>query len=243
MKKIISTFIISLLLTSCSIHTETNQNSSITSKAFIANLLKGDYETIYEDGSGEMKSHVSKQMFLNIASLQGKLNGKMVDAQLLDQTSGEYRSASTKIYHYQLKNETGETFYLTAEFLRGHLLKNHIEEEAQWGNESDFVKSLVSPVANIVRDQNFNELYKLFDERYPLDTVKSLTQKIAADCDGIPNQYASYWVGNDESGKMFVAFEYAYESKGYLEYRFYIEGENYPFAGIYFSPDQETKLP
>lgn len=242
MKNRIFIFIFALLLASCSLEVETNQDASSSSEELIANVLKSDYETIYEDASMEMKYYVSKELFLNLFRLQEKINGKMLEAEFQNETSGEYNFSNTQIYQYQLKNENDESFTLTAEFINGDLLKFNIDK-VEGANESDFVKSLVTPVANLLREQNSNEIYQLFDGKYPLDQVESVVEEIATHFDGVPSQYESYWTDSDESGRIMVAFVYAYEAKGYLEYRFYIEEETYPLAGIFFTLDETTKLP
>lgn len=242
MKNITLALIASLFFASCSLQTEKNKNPTESSDEFITNYLKGNYDAIYEDGSIEMKAHVPKELFLNIADLQEKIYGKMEDASLKNETSGKYNSSTTNVYHYTLKNGKGEVFNLTAEFLKGHLLKNHIDE-SPWGNESDFAKGLVTPVAALIMETNYQEIHELLDKKYPIDQVQSLIQTISETCNGSPSKYESSWTDSDENNKMMVAFVYGYEGKGYLEYRFYVEESDYPLAGIFFTPDTETKLP
>lgn len=237
-----SLLVICFLLISCGVDTELAQNSSQASKDFIAAYLKGDYKSIYENASIEMKAHVPEDIYLNVVNLQEKVHGKMVNAELQHESTGKYNISATNVYHYTLKNEAGEEYVLTAEFLRGHLLKSNIEPP-DWSIESDFVKGLVAPVAEVLQQRNYSEIHQMMDEQFPLEQIESVMQKIAETCDGVAHRYDSSWTDNDSKGKMMVAFVYAYEGKGYLEYRFYIEDDNYPLAGIFFNPDEDVKLP
>lgn len=242
MKHLVLIFSVFLLCISCNIETETSQDPSEASKEFIAKYIKGDYAAIYEDGSIEMKAYISKEVFLNTAKLQEKICGKIKESKLEKKSTENYQTKIVHTYDYLLSNEKGEKYNLTASFLNGHLLKNLIKEP-KWKDESDIAKELVSPIIDLIKEKNYDKIYELLGKKYPLDQIKSLIQQISKECDGTANRYESSWMDNDKSGKMMVAFVYAYEGKGYLDYRFYIEKNKYPFAGIFFTPDSAVKLP
>ncbi len=231
-----------LILASCTVNTETSQDVTTAADAFISNFENENYDAIYEDASVSMKQYVSKDVFLNITNLQKKLYGKMGSATLKNESSGSYKSSGTNVYVYSLTDGNGETLTMTAEFLNGHLLKNHIDGP-KWGKESDFIKGLVEPVANSVNGRDYQKVYELLDEKYPLDQVQSLIDQIMVECDSVPNKFESTWMDNDKSGKMMIAFVYGYEGKGFLDFRFFVEEDSYPFAGFYFTPDAEVRIP
>ena len=233
---------LSLLIVSCSFNAETSQDSTTGVEANIALFIKGDYKAIYEDGSVEMKSYVSEEDFINISVLQEKMHGRMAKAELINETTGKYRTSVTNIYTYKMTSESGKAFTYKVELLRGHLLKGFLEEP-DWSEESTFTKELVAPVAGLVKTKNAQEIYELLGEEFPLRDVENLINRVADDIEGVNSLYEYTWTDNDANGDMMVAFVYAYEGKGYLEYRFYIQDDNYPLAGIFFTPDTTTKLP
>lgn len=242
MKNLLASFVLLLFVTSCSFETQSSQDSSIASEAFIYHFLKGEFEAIYEDGAIEMKSYVPKDIFLNIHNTQLKLYGKMVEATLQNESSGNYGTKPTKVYTYALKSEKGVEYKLTTEFLNGHLMKNHMEE-IDWYDEPELANDLVAPVSTLVMNNNSEAIYELLDKKYPMNQIEPLIQRISEDCKGVPNKYESSWIDNDESGKMLLGIVYAYEKLGFLEYRYYIEKDEYPFAGIFFQPDTTVELP
>jgi hypothetical protein len=231
-----------LLLWSCSFNTEISNDAQSATKKDIENLLDGKYDAIYENASIEMKNFVSKEIYLNMAILQENMYGKMVDAKVKNEKPGNYQSSATTIFEYELKNKNGEIFSLSTEYLNGHLLKSNINV-SEWRKESDFIKNLVIPIKSSIFEQDSKKIFELLEKTYPLEQIESLLKTISETCKDIPSRYRTSWTNNDKTGKMMVAFVYAYEGKGELEYKFYIEKNNYPFAGIYFTPDQNIKLP
>ena len=245
-------FLIALcfFLVSCSVETELRRDSPQTVQDCLAAYLKGDYEAVYENSSEEMKSLYSEDVCLNILRFQDKFLGKMVKAELREETSGEYvtsvtdtlETAVTNIYYYTLENESGEKYDMSVQFLQGHLLGLTILPP-DWVNEPAFVRNLVEPVEQLIEARDYHEFYELLDEQYPLSQIESVTQYIAEHCEGVPHRYKNYWTSKDKDGKALVAFEYAYEGKGYLECRFFIENDTYRLAGIHFTPKSGAKLP
>jgi len=228
------------LLFSCSV--ETNQDPTEAAKTYVSQYLAGNYKAIYENASMEMKAYVSEEIFMDISRVQDKINGKMEKADLQAQSTGEYRLSQTDMFSYELTNAAGETFYMTIEFLNGHLLKSHITEK-EWSPEPAFAKDLVSPIASMLANADHEAIYQRLDERYPLDQVENMTSKIKEEIAETPYKYQTSWIDNDQQGNMIVGFDYAYEGKGVLTYQYYLQAEAYPLAGIFFSPDANTQLP
>lgn len=240
MKVRVSLFALSFAFISCTLNTEVSQDAQTGAENSLANLLEENYEALYEDASIELKNHVDEDIFLDVLKLQEKTSGKWAEAKLVNETTGTYNSNMTNIYEYELSNEAGEKFKYTAEFLKGHLLR-HFIEEPDFRPEPAFVKELVGPVAALVTAEDATAIYGLLDGRYPVAQVQSLVQRIKQDVSNADSRYVYFWTDNDDNGDMMVAFVYAYEGKGYLEYRFFIKDE-YPLAGIFFSPDSSAKL-
>ena len=230
------------LCSACTFNTETSQQSSPAAEATIASMLKEDHEAIYEDASIKMKSHVSKEDFINVANLHKNVYGKIVDAKLNDESGGTFESSGTVIYHYEVKNEQGETFNLKNEYLNGHLLKSFFEEP-DWREEPAFIRELVTPVRQMVFSREGQKIFELFDQKFPLDQIQALANTIADTFEGGTPRYKYNWTDDDEHGKLMVGFVYAYEGKGTVDYRFYVEKGQYPLAGIYYTPDPNTKIP
>ena len=241
MKRSIAGLLGIILVSACSFNTEVNRNNDAAIEADIQLLMDGDFKTLYKDVSVEMKSYVDEDIFLDILELQTKVSGKFVEANQSGKDMGKYKSETTTIYTYDLMNEEGDAFTYTAEYLRGHLLKQFIEEP-DWREEPEFVKSISGPIRNLVAEKDFGKIFQLLEGKYPIDQVESLVMRIANSLENLPSRYLYHWTDNDSDNNMLVAFVYAYEGQGYLEYRFFIK-EDYPLAGIFFNPDTSVKLP
>ncbi len=230
-----------LFLSACNFNTEVSQDPATAAEQNLDHLLAGDYEAIYADASTIMKNYVSEEVFLAIVEMQEQLNGELVEARLLEESTGRYQEQVTQKYEYEITNAKGEKINYSAEFLNGHLLK-HFLEEPDWREEPELAHKLVSPVADLVAAENAQAVYQLLEGKYPEAQVQSLLQQINRNTAGANSRYLYHWTDNDENNQMMVAFVYAYQAKGTLEYRFYIK-EDYPFAGLFFNPDSSIQLP
>lgn len=241
MKVRVSLFALSFAFIACTFNSELSQDPQTAAKNNLANLLEGNYTAIYQDASVEMKNQVEESLFLEVLKLQEKTAGKWNEAKLLNETSGSYNSNATNIYEYELSNEAGEKFKYSAEFLKGHLMR-HFIEEPDFREEPAFVHTLVGPVAELVAAEDASAVHALLNGKYPVAQIQSLLQQINVNLKGLEHKYLNYWTDNDKNGDMMVAFVYAYERKGFLEYRFFIR-DGYPLAGIFFNPDASAKFP
>jgi hypothetical protein len=229
-----------ILLSSCVF--ETSQDPYRASEQLVSNYLNSNYEVIYDNSSVEMKLSVTKKVFTNICKTQEKLHGKPEKIKLQSESTGKFKTSVTRIYNYIVTNENNETYDISATFLRGHLVKidTYVSE---WKKESDFIRNLVNPIKELVKDNDSEKIYNLLGKKYPLEQIKPMIHKINSTCSGVSNRYNSCWIDNDKEDKMMVVFVYAYEGKGLLDYRFHINNNGYTFAGIFFTPDPNIKLP
>lgn len=242
MKSLLPSLCCALLISACQFNTEVFRDSSEAVTADLDLLIAKNYQALYDDASIEMKSYVDEDIFLNILDLQDKVLGSLSSYELIDQGSGNYRSQQTDIYNYRLLSSSGESFTYNAEYLKGHLLKQFIEVE-DYREEPAFVKNHTAEARQLVADNDYGKIFQLLEGKYPITDVQNLVEGLSEDLKDVDNRFLYHWTDNDANGNMLVAFVYAYAGKGYLEYRYFIDGDRYPLAGIFFSPDASVSLP
>ncbi|WNJ17495.1 hypothetical protein [Pontibacter sp. G13] len=234
--------VLSTLLISCSVDTEQHENPKDAAKTFVEQYLKGDYEAVYENASVEMKSFVSQELFLTASKLQDKIYGKMTQAELEAELAGKYNISPTYIFRYKTTNEAGREFIMMSEFLNGHLLKNTVEEP-DWRPESAFTQELVAPIAKLIDESKYEEIYTLLGEKYPLPQVEDAFEQIKEMRGDAQHQYCTTWTENDQKGGLLLEVSYGYAGKGYMRYQFEVGESEFPFAGAFFNPDSTVTFP
>lgn len=244
MKKILYATGLALLSVACSVESQVDKDPAKAAEEFVANFKKGDYKAIYEDASTEMKFYVEEDVFIDVHKAQEKVFGKITKvSQQGTPSSSPYKTGYTTHYDYTVENERGEPFTLSVDFLKGHMIKTTFEELNEWLPESDFAKSLVDPVRAMIQANDTDKLFEAMGEAYPKAQIQSLVDRINKETDGVPSRYHSFYVNFTSDNEPFVNFGYAYEGRGYLDYRFSAIDQKYNLVGINFDPDTSVSLP
>jgi len=241
MKKTTCLILFFTLLVSCEFSVEKSVNSDISVTEVMKNYQNSNFKEIYNKASISFKTIIDKEVFLNVSKVQEQIHGKIKSHKLISKDSSSYNGSLTTIYIYEIKTKLGDSYTLSLTFLKGHLLKSKIDQE-DFKFEPIIATELVVPIKQLWEAKDYESIYNLLHQKYPLENVQKVIQDIYKKYNNSTPKYKGYWIDNDKSGKMMLVFEYSYKGIGNLDYRFFINSKNFPLAGIFYDETLKEAL-